>query len=156
MFQLIRIVVWGLAAIGALVYGYTGKITYRLDGEDLVVKTDEFLGRMVSERAIPRGQIETVEVRIGGGPRRLRSNALVVSGKDGKELMSDTLSTRHEQEAVAAGLRAALQRQSPDPYEISCNHTKMKGWFICVAFLLLGLCESYDWIREHRSKMRQL
>lgn len=59
MFQLIRIVLWISAVVVALVYAYTGTLTYRLDEQNLSVQTNEWLGRLVSRQEIPVSSISS-------------------------------------------------------------------------------------------------
>ena len=115
MFQLIRIVLWTVAAVVALVYGYTGTLTYRLDEQNLCIQTDEWMGRSVSKQVIPVASISSVELDVRAGRHAKRS--VKVIGKDGGILRRDFLGLQ-DSNNLAEGLRCAL-RKDADYYRLT-------------------------------------
>ena len=145
MFQLIRIVLWTVAAVVALVYGYTGTLTYRLDEQNLCIQTDEWMGRSVSKQVFPVASISSVELDVRAGRHAKRS--VKVIGKDGGILRRDFLGLQ-DSNNLAEGLRCALRKHPVGTYEFSCGHTKYKGWFFAFGFIFLAFCEGYDRCQE--------
>lgn len=152
MFLKVRIVLWVLAAIVALVYGYTGKLTYRLDGQNLCIRSDEWLGCRIREQVIPASDIGSVELHRGaGGGRWGFGTCVVIVGKQGEVFRQDSLEIKVEND-IEEGLRNALNKQPIGRYEISCVHTKYKGWFFAAGLFLLAVCELYDCCQERKSR----
>lgn len=124
MFQLARIVLWTVAAVVALVYGYTGILTYHFDEQNLCIQSDGWLGRSVSRQVIPVASISSVELDMRAG--RHAKHSVKIVGKDGGILRRDFLGLQ-DSNNLAEGLRCALRNHPVGTYEFSCGHTKYKG-----------------------------
>lgn len=147
MFQLARIVLWTVAAVVALVYGYTGTLTYHLDEQNLCIQSDGWLGRSVSRQVIPVASISSVELDMRAG--RHAKHSVKIVGKDGGILRRDFLGLQ-DSNNLAEGLRCALRNHPVGIYESSCGHTKYKGWFFAFGFIFLAFCEGYDRCQERK------
>ena len=147
MFQLARIVLWTVAAVVALVYGYTGTLTYHFDEQNLCIQSDGWLGRSVSRQVIPVASISSVELDMRAG--RHAKHSVKIVGKDGGILRRDFLGLQ-DSNNLAEGLRCALRNHPVGTYEFSCGHTKYKGWFFAFGFIFLAFCEGYDRCQERK------
>ena len=153
MFQLIRIVLWISAAVVALVYAYTGTLTYRLDEQNLSVQTNEWLGRLVSRQEIPVSSISSIEYHARSGSWKIPRNPsrMDVVGVDGGILRSDELG-EPTTATLAEGLKNALRKRPVETYAFSCGHTNFKGLFFAIGFFILALTEWAD--RRQERKLR--